>query len=605
MNRVVYANCHPGELAAGDVLVTAESTVAEAAPPRVDVVLADERFDPERAQALNEQMWRLAATWACVGERDVTEVEGVSAADAAVIEASHTVLLPAARAVLEAGAIRERGPLERLVTVVAETEDRRYAEVERVICEAFVATVGSCAASPFEHERRTSADPRNASLVAKYAAVRNPPFHVGASRAARLALTAAAGAVNVAAGLRPSRRTGTVLVHEYGPTALVAARWSALAPHGAPALMRSRFAPAELRPIFRHGQRAFAAPRARPGAQTRQVQAGLGALLADPSPFGDRFHVEGVDLTPVVLPRLAEIATRYARSLEGRIGATRRRMRRSHTRAVLVPFDGATDARALVRAAQAERIPTVVLSDGWKGDDHQIEGMAADRALALSASIREHYLARRGDADRIPVTGDPRSDVATPSPARRSVGLEEILVGSFTFSPADLNCRRSDSERFLDQVLAGIAASAAAGARVTLKLHPADRPDHYAAIFKRYAGLDLDVVTTGDVLARIPAASVYLTTYSTSLLSAAQCGVPFLYYRVNEQKLHPPFSGDPVMEAHTAASPERLTAMLDALAASGARDAVDPAWLERYAGPRDGLATRRVLDALLALAAPL
>ena len=153
-------------------------------------------------------------------------------------------------------------------------------------------------------------------------------------------------------------------------------------------------------------------------------------------------------------------------------------------------------------------------------------------------------------------------------------------------------------------MLAGIAASAAAGARVTLKLHPADRPDHYAAILERHAGLDLDVVTSGDVLARIPAAGVYVTTYSTSLLYAAQCGVPFVYYRVNEQKLHPPFSGDEVMEAHTAGSPERLAAMLDALAAGDRREAVDPAWLERYAGPRDGLATRRVLDALLALAAP-
>ena len=388
MTRLVYANCHPGELVAGDVLVTAESAVAEAAPPGVEVVLADERFDPERAQALNELLWRLAAAWARVGERDVTEVEGVSAADAAVIEASHTVLLPAARAVLEAGAVRGRAPLERLVTVIAETDDRRYAEVERVACEAFVATVGSRAAGPPEHERRTSADPRNAGLVAKYAAVRNPPFQTGTSRAARLALTAAAGVVNAAARLRPSRRAGTVLVHEYGPTALAAARWSALAPDGAPALVRSRFAPAELRPMLRHGQRAFAPPAARPGEQARRVEAALAALLADPAPLGDRFHVEGVDLTPVVLPRLAEIATRYARSLEGRAGATRRRLRRSRTRAVLVPFDGATDARALVRAAQAERIPTVVLNDGWKGDDPQIEGMAADHALALSESIR-------------------------------------------------------------------------------------------------------------------------------------------------------------------------------------------------------------------------
>ena len=110
MTRLVYANCHPGELAAGDLLVTAESAVAEAAPPGVEAVLADARFDPDATEALNQRLWRLAAEWAIVGGEDVTAVEGVSAADAAVIEASHTVLLPAARAVLEARAVRGRGP---------------------------------------------------------------------------------------------------------------------------------------------------------------------------------------------------------------------------------------------------------------------------------------------------------------------------------------------------------------------------------------------------------------------------------------------------------------------------------------------------------------
>ena len=605
MTRVVYANCHPGELAAGDLLVTAEATVAHAAPPGVEVVLADERFDPGQAQAINEQVWRLAAEWAVVAGEDVTTVEGVSAADAAVIEASHTVLLPAARAVLEAAAIS--GPFERLVTVVAETGDRGYEQVERIACEAFAAAVGAAAAAgagAVPHEWRSSADPRNAGLVAKYAATRNPPFRTGASARARLAQAAAAGAVNVAARLtRRSREDGTVLVHEYGPTGLVAARWGALAPAGAPALVRSRFTPAALRPLLRRGDRAFTAPRARPGAAARRVQERLAALLDDPSPLGGRFQIAGVDLTRVVLPRLAEIATAYAQQLEGRVGATRRRLRRSGTRAVLVPFDGATDARALVRAAQAERIPTVVLNDGWKGDDHQIEGMAADHALALSASIREHYLARRADHERIRVTGDPRSDTAAPPPHAPG-GLREVLVGSFTFSPVDLNCRRSDGERFLEQVLAGIAASAVARARITLKLHPADRPDHYAAILERHAALDLEVVTTGDVLDRIPAADVYVTTYSTSLLYAAQCRVPFAYYRVIEQHLHQPFRSDPVMDERSAATPERLAAMLDALAAGNGSGPVEEAWIERYAGPRDGLATRRVVDAVLELAAP-
>ena len=91
---------------------------------------------------------------------------------------------------------------------------------------------------------------------------------------------------------------------------------------------------------------------------------------------------------------------------------------------------------------------------------------------------------------------------------------------------------------------------------------------------------------------------VYITTYSTSLLHAAIAGEPFVYFRVNEQRLHAPFSDDPVLARRMASDAAELSARLDEVAAGGPGP-VPAEWVERYIGPRDGRNTQRVIEALL------
>src|SRR5204862_2659861 len=126
------------------------------------------------------------------------------------------------------------------------------------------------------------------------------------------------------------------------------------------------------------------------------------------------------------------------------------------------------------------------------------------------------------------------------------------------FSPVDINCRRSDPESFLDQVLDGIRQSAAAGARVTVKLHPADEAEHYREVLAAHSGLSVELVSSGDVAAMFGAADVYVTGPSTSLLEAVAAGTPIIFYQVNSQKLHPPYRDDPFIAARTASSPGDL-----------------------------------------------
>jgi hypothetical protein len=167
-------------------------------------------------------------------------------------------------------------------------------------------------------------------------------------------------------------------------------------------------------------------------------------------------------------------------------------------------------------------------------------------------------------------------------------------VGTLNFSPVDLNCRRSDSERFLSEVLAGIASAAPAVApEVVVKLHPADNAAHYQQLVGRYPALDVHLETNGDVVDLFESSDIYVTTYSTSLLEAA-LALPMVYYRVNEQRLGPPFADDEFIAQRTAASPAELAALL-----CDRRTLATPppeGWVERYLGPHG--AVSRVLEAV-------
>jgi hypothetical protein len=169
-----------------------------------------------------------------------------------------------------------------------------------------------------------------------------------------------------------------------------------------------------------------------------------------------------------------------------------------------------------------------------------------------------------------------------------------VLVGGFTFSPTDLACRRSDTERFIDEVLDGLEqAFAGASAQITVKLHPADEADHYD---ETLAGRKVDLRVTGDVVDIFTGFDFYVAPYSSSLLEALAVGLPVVYYRVNAQRVGPPFDGDTWLGGRTASTPFELAALLRD------RRRIDemppPGWLERYLGPRDGRAADRIAAAI-------
>src|SRR5437899_12169632 len=148
--EVVYANCFGAP--ERDLLITDEPGVARAARGNCATVLADERYDLAMAQSVNAQLGELAYSWASLAGPDPTLCEGVAAADLAGNEALLTLLLPAARGVLDARAALERPA--GVTVAVPRTSDPRFDRVERVVADGFAAAAGG----PVEWA--TVADPR-------------------------------------------------------------------------------------------------------------------------------------------------------------------------------------------------------------------------------------------------------------------------------------------------------------------------------------------------------------------------------------------------------------------------------------------------------------
>jgi hypothetical protein len=576
------------------VLLTNEIVVANAVAPRPTFLL-DENVDDGLAESLNAVLWELAFSWFRDGDNDPTRVAGISAGDLAGAEAAISILIPAARGVLDAQvALRQFAP-ETLTVVAATSGPVHYTVAEQMQAHAFGEAVRQLSERDVEVTHAPSHDPRNELLVNKYARVRDPDWLAPGKLPHAIARRAVLALVGVASQLRPGARRPSLAVAEYGPTRAFAGRYSATAERY---FRLVRFWPpsTELIACLRAGDRIVAPMRPRRLHLDDVVRAKIRTALER---IGDRtdFTLEGVELWPLIGPRLIDVVERYAAFVSAAGDQYVQELRRQRPAAVLVPFDTPPEARLLVRSAQRSGIPTFVVNDGFKGDDFTREGMTADVALAWSRAIRDRYFLRRRDGTAI-VTGNPKADLRLRSDHVPRRGPPRVLIGSFTFSPVDLNCRRSDSERFLADVLEGIRRARRPPHDVVVKLHPADAAGHYREILEIQSPFPVDVVSTGDVSAMLDRFDVYITTYSTSLIEAVALGVPVIYYRVNPQRLHPPFSRDPFLARCTASSPDQVATLLDGPTPAFETHDDRDAWVEQYLGPSDGRSVDRIVAAI-------
>jgi glycosyltransferase involved in cell wall biosynthesis len=591
MRSVVHANCFPGACPQADALVTDEVLVANAAQPGLEVIAAEDGIDEELAHATSVAMSKAAFEWFRAGDdEDPSCVSGVSAGDLAGIEALLTVLVPAARGVLAMAAALDRGLQPASLVSVVPGGTGRYARQETLAADAAVAVARARSGRSLSVERRISHDPRNAWLLDKYARARDSDQLAATDGRRHVQRAIALGALNAQGRLRRRGRPA-LLVVEYNPSREFARQYGARRRRGW-RLVRWPANPRDLVAVARAGDEAFVLgtpdlQKRPPSGVERRLRARADELN------GTSLRVGDVDLWPIVRDPLLALVERHARYASALAGRLRNELQRRDVRAVLVPFDGPSYARLIVRVAQAMGIATFVINDGFKADDIQQEGMAADVALAWSEVIRDGYFSRRPDG--AVVTGNPR--------AARLCGLKRqrrepprVLVGAHAFSPVDLNCHRSDAERFLEQVLSGVAqAGDRVGREVVVKLNGADGRDYHDEGLAGHPELQLDVRIHGDVVELFERCDIYVSAYSTSLIEAAAAGLPIVYYRINAQRLGPPFSGDEFLARRTASTPDQLAALLTDHHTYA--DSPPAGWVERYLGPMGG-SVDRILAAI-------
>jgi len=591
MRRVVHANCFPGACPHADALVTDEVLVANAAQPGLEIITAEAGIDEELAHATSVTMSKAAFEWFRAGDdEDPSYVSGVSAGDLAGIEALLTVLVPAARGALAMAAALDRGLQPASLVSVVPSGTGRYAHQETLAADAAVAVARARLGRSLTVERRISHDPRNAWLLEKYARARDSDLLAPTDGRRHVQRAIALAALNAQGRLRRRGRPALMVV-EYNPSREFAREYGARR-HRSWRLVRWPANPRDLVAVARAGDEAFvlATPDVQkhpPLGVERRLRARADELNGSALRIGD------IDLWPIVRDPLLALVERHARYASALADHLRVELQRRGVRAVLVPFDGPAYARLIVRVAQAMGIPTFVINDGFKADDIQQEGMAADVALAWSEVIRDGYFSRRPDG--AVVTGNPRA-VRLCDLRRLRREPPHVLVGAHAFSPVDLNCHRSDAERFLEQVLGGVARAGDRVSReVIVKFNGVDARDYHDEGLAGHPELQLDARIHGDVVDLFEQCDIYVSSYSTSLIEAAAVGLPIIYYRINSQRMGPPFTGDEFLARRTASTPDQLAALL-----ADRQTYVDspPAgWVERYLGPMGG-SVDRILAAI-------
>lgn len=260
--------------------------------------------------------------------------------------------------------------------------------------------------------------------------------------------------------------------------------------------------------------------------------------------------------------------------------------------------DGPWKMRLVVRLCQKYHIPTSVIINGFCSDNFEIEAKASDLTLCYGESSRENYLK---DKLNSVVVGNPLFEKAYKIRKKISINFppKNILVGSFAFSPININRHYSDNERFILEVfqaLKKIKNESKFEFEVSLKLHPADIKDFYKWFVTSKNFRDVEVIAAGDFQKIVSKFDLLIINYSTAIFETALMGIPVIFYHSNNQILFEPYNGfGPLPTAFTT---KELENVLERVFHDRdyAHSFNDLKVLERFTGPVDGKSGERILN---------
>lgn len=238
---------------------------------------------------------------------------------------------------------------------------------------------------------------------------------------------------------------------------------------------------------------------------------------------------------------------------------------------------------------KARNVPSFLIINGLLGPDYSDDSKHADFINSYSTSVRDNYF--KG-MDNIFPLGDPRMDMYLSSNVKE-VDREcpTVVIGASGFNAVDLNSFVAVEFEFLSSVLNSLNKVKETGQKfkIIIKVRPNGYRSQYERfVSKYYSGLVdeiIDSVPMKEVLVR---ADFYISIYSQTLFEASCLGVPAVYYRADNEIIHPPFDMKSELVTVTNES-DLVKAFLDFINGDSRYDAfLDRKVMEKYVGPLDG-----------------
>jgi hypothetical protein len=199
--------------------------------------------------------------------------------------------------------------------------------------------------------------------------------------------------------------------------------------------------------------------------------------------------------------------------------------------------------RMIVRLFQKHQLENMVQMNGWFGVRHMVENKLADKVLCFGDSYKKNYFQGK---QNVVTTGCQTFDMAyRQRPLKKSqYPIKKILISTFTFSPADINCHYHDSEKYLDDILSVIdRCNKKYGAKIQLALrpHPSDKPAFYRWYLDRCGHPNIPLELDRNFQNVVRDYDLYFGSYSNTIFETAAMGIPVIFYHPCNQIMYPPF----------------------------------------------------------------
>lgn len=257
------------------------------------------------------------------------------------------------------------------------------------------------------------------------------------------------------------------------------------------------------------------------------------------------------------------------------------------------------DRRIVVKMFQKHKLKSMVLINGWFGTKHMIENKTVDKILCFGKSYVSNYFKEKED---VKVVGSSVFDAAYKKRelTKPKYPVKRILISTFTFSPADINCRYNDTEKYLNDVLTVIdkyRKENSCKIQVDLRPHPSEDVAFYSWYLKKMGFPEIEIKSTGSLQETVAYYDLYFASYSTTLFETAVMGIPVIFYHPSNQILYPPFDGK-CNDLPSAFSDKELDDVFVKLMTDKeyAYKFTDVSVLKPYVGNLDGHSTKRIID---------